>query len=312
MSTMFRKLRKEAFFIKRLFSQSQGYKLSSYFDYFKYRFFSQSILARLPRQTCSVNPALELHLICQESDLEMLQWSIRSFHHYSNLCPKIIIHDDGSIQKRSAQELENRFSNLKVLFRSEADRLIYNNVSIPEVVKTARKNGHPVLSQLTDVFLLSRAPIIMVMDSDVLFFNKPQELIDLIEGRVHFDAMISRQYGSYDLEVSDDYLKKYSLIDKETGYMNPGFIIYKRSSLKTEQLAEYFENSTRRSYSFFMPMAGWGCLIAQTNFKFLTPEKYIIKGRPNDQTVMKHFTGPRRYELFAYGIDMARREVVKR
>jgi len=34
--------------------------------------------------------------------------------------------------------------------------------------------------------------------------------------------------------------------------------------------------------------------------------KYIIKGGIKENTVIKHFTSPRRHEMYAYGIDKAR------
>jgi len=44
----------------------------------------------------------------------------------------------------------------------------------------------------------------------------------------------------------------------------------------------------------------------------LPSNRYQVKYRVNDQTVMKHFTSPRRYEMFAYGIDKARENIGKK
>ncbi len=236
----------------------------------------------------------------------MLEWSLLSFLNYSGLCPQIIIHDDGTIKPPSARILAARFNNLRVLFRSEADRMIDQRRDIPLVIKQARQRGHRVLAQLVDVILLSAGRKIMVMDSDVLFFKRPEEIIKFVNGQTNYQALVSRQYGSYDLLMDKVYARKHDLIGKQAGYMNPGFIAYDKNSITMEMLADYFQHTRRGPDSFFMPMAGWGCLLAQINFAFLPPEKYIMKGRPDANVTMKHFTGPRRHEFFAYGIDLVR------
>jgi hypothetical protein len=53
-------------------------------------------------------------------------------------------------------------------------------------------------------------------------------------------------------------------------------------------------------------MSGWVSLIAQTNFLILPLDKYVIKGKPEGGIISKHFTGPRRHEMYAYGIDKVR------
>ncbi len=304
---MLNKIKRELFYIKKLFSQHYG--LFSNLNYFKNKIFGSYFLSQLPKYQSQPDPNLELHVICQKSDLGMLEWSLRSFLHNSGLCPQIIIHDDGSIDINTAQKLEKRFSNLKILFRVQADKLIYENQNIPEIIKESRRKGHRVLSQLTDIFILSKSPKVIIADSDVLFFNKLTELTDFVNGRASYDAIISHQPGSYDLEMDDFYVKKYNL--SQAGFMNPGLIAYNKNSLKLEKLVEFFEHHRRDPYDFFLPMAGWGCLISQINYQFFPADKYIMKGRPDANTIMKHFTGPRRYDLCVYGIDMVRTKMNK-
>ncbi len=305
-NTMFKRIKKEAFFIIKLFSQEQRYELSSYFHYFKYRFFSRFILAKLPKYQCQVRPDFALHMICQEEDVVMAEWAIRSFLKYSELCPKIIIHDDGTITKDSARMLESKFSNLKVLFKSEALKMLEDHKDFQGKIREFRVNGHNVLIQLIDILLLSDTAKVMIMDSDILFFHKPQEIINFVNGQVDCDALISRQPGSYDLMINNDYADKYHIYERQAGFMNSGMAVFKKASISRDKFYEFFDNTKKSHGDYFLGMSGWGCLISQLNYKFLPEDKYILKGRPTKDTIMKHFTGPRRYELFAYGIDKFR------
>lgn len=306
---MLKKIKVELFFIKRLFSQKYGFV--DYFNYFKNKLFGDLFLSKLPRQECSVNNDFEIHILCQKKDIGMLEWALRSFLYFSKLCPNIIIHDDGSFDERTASILENKFTNLKVLFRFEANRLIKDYPGLTDEVKRYRDEGHIMILEFFDLFLLSQAKKVMICDSDILFFKRPDEIIDFVNGKSSFNALISRQYGTYDLAVDKKYETKYKLIEKEAGFMNPGLIILNRDRLTLDMFVEYFQNTRRDIKDYFVGMAGWGSLISQINFSFLPADTYIIKNRPNKHTVMKHFTSPRRYDFYAYGIDTVRKKISK-
>mgnify|MGYP001611517551 FL=1 len=76
-----------------------------------------------------------------------------------------------------------------------------------------------------------------------------------------------------------------------------------------DQMAEYLEHSKRLPEDYFSEMGFFACVLSQLNFKFLSTEEYIIKGPLTDKVVMKHYTSPRRYEMFAYGIDKVRQAI---
>lgn len=307
---MFKRLKKEIFFIIKLFNQKQRYKFAHYFYYFKYKFFSGLALAKLPKYHCQPINDFSLHMLCQEEDVVMAEWALRSFLKYSELCPKIIIHDDGTMSKDSVRILEDRFSNLKVLLKSEAVKMLEARDDFKQK-REFSVSGHNIVMQLIDIFLLSDTSKVMLMDSDILFFNKPQEIINFINGQTDCDALVSKQPGSYDLMINDDYNNKYHIYERQAGFMNSGMIIFNKASISLDRFYEFFDNTKKNYGDYFLGMSGWGCLISQINYKFLPEEKYILKGRPTKDTIMKHFTGPRRYEFYAYGIDKFRKKLDK-
>ncbi len=240
----------------------------------------------------------------------MLTWSLTSFIIQAGICPKIIVHDDGSFDQDTANKLESKFPELKVLSLEKANELINNMTGLSPKLLEHRNRGHKLIYKLIDVFLLSRAEKVMVLDSDILFFNRPEEILKFINGNADCDSLISRHEGTYDLMLLPDYLSKYSILKNEAGYMNSGVILYKKDKIGYDKLSEYFENTLREPGDYFVEMAGWASLITQTKFKFLTKEKYVVKGRPEAETVAKHFTGPRRHEFYIYGIGMIKKEIL--
>ncbi len=301
---MFKKIRVELFFIARLFRDGLVLYI---FQYCKNRFFGTYLLKKISKFEYIPDSKVELHTLCQKKDLWMLACSLKSFLYHSGLRPYIIVHDDGSIDNESAKLIESKFSGLRVLRKKEADELIKNFPGITEKVLNYRAKGHIMIMEFMDIFLLSRADTVIVYDSDILFYKKPEEVVNFFNNDNHLDALISHQYGTYDLKMDDYYSQKYELENKRVGYMNPGLIVYKKESIKFDKFLEYFDHTTRAINDYFIGMTAWGCLISQTNFDFLPIEKYKIKKKPDENTVMKHYTSPRRHELYAYGIDLARK-----
>jgi len=305
---MFKKLKVELFLLKRLFSQH--YPPRDYFNYFRYRILGDFYLSQFSKQICIPDPDFEVHVLCQKKDANMLEWALKSFLYFSQLCPTIIIHDDGSFDAESVAILEGKFTNLKVLFKSEADRLVKNYPGLTNEARAYRDNGHIMIMEFFDLFLMSnKAKKVMIFDSDILFFKKPTEIIDFINGKSSFDALISRQFGTYDLVVDKKYEVKHKLIEKEVGFMNPGLILLNRDKLTLNMFVEYFQNTKRNVKDYFLGMSGWGSLVSQINFDFFPADAYTIKYRPNEYTIMKHFTSPRRYDFYAYGIDLVRKNL---
>ncbi len=302
---MYKNIKKELFLITKLFSQR--YKLSNYFSYFKYRFFGNRILAKLPKSEGQSIQDFSVHILCQEGDAEMVEWSIRSFIKFSGLCPQIIIHDDGTLTDQSVHQLESRLNNVKVLRKNKALEMLESHPDFIGKIKEFSKRGHKVMIQLIDIYFLSATSKVMLLDGDVLFFKKPDEILDFISGKSAYNALVSRQYGTYDLRVDEYYSEKYKIIEREAGYMNPGIILFNKSSVTLEMFKEFFEHTKRQPDDYFLPMSGWGCLLSQVNSKFLSENRYIMKGRPNEDTIAKHFTGPRRHEFYAYGIELSRK-----
>lgn len=303
-------IKKELFYIYRLLQEGYGPKY--WWPYFKNRFFGHYLFRRLPKCDYEADPEFELHTICSKHDLWMLAWMLRSFLSMSGLKPVIVIHDDGSMDENTVELIKSKFSNVVVMNPEETKRQILEMENIPEIIKKVRKDCHIFLYKLLNIMLLSKAKKIIASDTDILYYHPPTKIIDFILDKTHQDALVQRQVGEeaiFDLGMEDSYVEKYKLNEKKIALMNGGYIIINRDKFNLEQLAECFKYMKRPVSDYFSEMGAWCCLLGQVNFEFLDPETYAIKGFLNDKMVMKHYTSPRRYEMFAYGIDKARKSI---
>lgn len=297
-------IKEELFFIKEVFRYGYGWR--GVLRYLINKFWNSGKIYNLKLSEYKFIDSVEIHMLCQKKDSNILAWSLTSFIKTSGICPKIIVHDDGSFDQNTMEKLEKRFPELVVLPLKRADELIKNMTGLSPELLEYRERGHKLIYKLVDIFLLSQAEKVMVLDSDVLFFNYPQEIMEFIHGNSNYDSLISKHDGTYDLKMSDDYLKKYNILNNSANYMNSGIILYNKGKIELGKLLEYFENTKRRPEDYFVEMSGWACLIAQTKFNFLSPVQYHIKGKPNQNTIAKHFTSPRRHEFYIYGMDLVK------
>jgi|GEM_PF-2190847 len=302
----FKKIKLETFFIRRLWEE--GYGPRYWWPYAKNRFFGGYLFRGLPRYDYQADPNFELHTICCKRDIWMLAWMIRSFVSISGLKPVVVIHEDGSIDKITAELIYSKFPNTKIMFKEETTKKILEMTDLPDIIKKARRECHFFLDRLVNIFVFSNAKHIIVSDTDILFYKYPQEIVDFVNDRAGCDAMVQRQIGdeiTFDLGMDDFYTEKYKLNESKVTLLNGGYVVINKDKFNIGQLAEFLEHTKRTFGDYFIEMAGFECLLAQVNYKFLSPERYAIKWFLNDAMVMKHYTSPRRYEMFAYGIDKA-------
>lgn len=300
-------IKEELFFIKETLRYGYGWK--GVLKYLVNKFWVSKKIFNLKLPEYKPVGGIEIHMLCQKKDSNMLAWSLASFINTSGICPKVVVHEDGSFDQDTTDKLEHKFPKLKVLSLEKANKLINSMTGLSPKLLEYRNRGHKLIYKLVDIFLLSRSEQVVVLDSDVLFFNYPQEIMEFVNGNSDYDYLISKHNGTYDLKLPDDYLKKYNILKNEADHMNSGIILYKKDKIGDDKLLEYFENTLREPGDYFVEMTGWASLIAQTKFKFLPTEKYIIKGKPKAGTIAKHFTSPRRHEFYIYGMDMVRKNI---
>ena len=302
-----KQLKTEMFFWKEMLRY--GYWHPKYWQrYFKNKFIYHRLIDKIEAVTYQPDPDFELHTLICKKDIWMLIWSLKSFLFFSGLNPRIVLHDDGTLDDKSIETIERIFPMANILKRAEAEQKLN---SIPEykgIIKKFREQGHIMTIKLVDVLFLSSGKYVMTLDSDILFFNTPQLIIDFIRGRLSYDAMISGipGQGGFQIAVEPSYTEKNSLDSSRLSSMNAGLVILRKDALSYAKLMEYFENVKLPPEDYFVEMTGWCCLVGQMNYLLLPPDLYILKGKVGSQTIMKHFTSPRRHEMFAYGIDLVK------
>lgn len=304
------KLKIEFYYLYRMLRDNRP--LKQWIQYLNNRFFNRFLQAWVLPVRYSPDKNFELHILCQKSDIWTMIWAVKSFLYFSELKPQIVIHEDGSFTPSVTSEVKRLFPEAIIIFYRDADKSIKERHDLTNKLLEHRKRGHKLVLKLIDIFLLSKGDIVMVLDSDILFFKKPLEIMEFISGESGYQAVMSgidNGQKKFGISVLNKYYGKYNLERRRAPFLNSGLILYRKNDLSERQLMEYFDNVLLRPGDYFVEMTGWCCLIAQLGYLLLPPDRYIIKGFPDDNIVMKHFTSARRHELYAYGINYVRNKI---
>jgi len=116
-------------------------------------------------------------------------------------------HEDGTLTEQDIDVLEKTFPGIVIFRRKEEDVTVAAYLSSKRMVNCARLRSHFIFSiRLFDMLARKRTPYLIQIDSDVLFFSKPTEILDIIQ--------TGKANGCYNRDVIDAYTFDKAAISK--------------------------------------------------------------------------------------------------
>lgn len=133
---------------------------------------------------------LEIRILVCKKDIEMslnMVNSLRKYHEFKNI--PIFFHNDGSLDTE-CKTILNKLGNTFIIEKNYADTKILEYIGDYTSCKRYRfeinKLFNPTKMKLFDLFFLSETKNILCIDSDILFINKPKNIINLINQSIPF------------------------------------------------------------------------------------------------------------------------------
>lgn len=145
------------------------------------RWYQRQILGTPPIRTRREGP-VEVRALTWRRDWMNLLWALKSFYHFAEVDYPLFIHD-GGLAPGQAEQILAHFPDATLIPRSESDVHVEDEL---------RRRGHarsleyrrrnPSTRKLFDFFLFSSAEYQVAIDSDIVFFARPDLLIVPPEG----------------------------------------------------------------------------------------------------------------------------------
>ena len=121
---------------------------------------------------------IEVHMLLHHKRLYQGLWAFYSLAHFASRSCRFVIHDDGSLTTSDKALLGKVLPGCHVIPREEADAQVFKDLDahqLPRCVKLRRTLVFAL--KLFDPAFFARSQSYIIMDSDVLFFACPQQLL---------------------------------------------------------------------------------------------------------------------------------------
>ena len=256
------------------------------------------ILSTLPVRG-TTDRACEVHVLTCASDWLNTIWALKSLYHFSRRRYALCIHEDGSLGHEELSALAEHFPEARIVDRPTADqrldRVLRNR---PQSARFRATN--PLALKVFDFSVFLEAERLLLLDSDVLFFAEPTELLRRLEDQSYRLNSLNRDWG-YGYSVAAEQLRAVVPKGFQEG-VNSGLGVIHRASIRLDAIEEWLTMPEIWSHDHRIEqtlIALYSCLFGH---EFL-PREYDVHLGPFSPTLpCRHFTGPIRHMMYSDGM----------
>lgn len=154
----------------------------------------RAAFATRPFLTGQDAPDFEVHMLLGHRHVGMTLWAVKSFLHACGRRFAVVLHEDGSLTADDVAVLERHLIGVRIIRKAVADAEMddrlrpYANChdyryanKLHSDHRNAGYNMHIFALRLFDFNFYSRAAKRMFLDADILFFRRPDEIVQWID-----------------------------------------------------------------------------------------------------------------------------------
>lgn len=235
----------------------------------------------------------ELHMLCGHRDIDMgilASWSLMRFLDGRG---KLIVHSDGSLAADEVERWRSTVGRLDLVSREESDQAVAEALSETRELHAWRTSNW-ASAQLVDAHLFGEAPTMLILDSDVLVFEKPDAVLAALEERPPRFAWCEDLRNAYSGEIAT--------IREITGVTIPqklcaGFLVSPRMTKTDFQRLDEHMVAIRRDGRlevghFWSCQTYYALLAASFQGSAVLPEAYRnTNGKTSPTQILRHYVG---------------------
>lgn len=255
---------------------------------------------------------LEVHMLVGARTWLMALWAARSYQLSTGFLWHFVFQDDGTLTQRQIEGLNNLFPLSVVLSRSSVDvKMESLLMKWPSCLKARQK--HIMFMKMFDPLFYSEADRFILLDSDVLFFAPPQEILDWSVGerpRFLFNSDTKNSYS-----IPTNVLENYFGV-KILDHVNAGLALIPRAGVNLDMVEEYLVRFEKQSvHDLWLEQTAYALLASKWGGgAALLPDTYEISFGAERQKgcVARHYVGTHdsRPHFFREGVITLARELL--
>lgn len=227
-----------------------------------------------------------------------LLWALKSFYWASGRKYALCIHSDGSLENDHKNTLHEHFPDARLIDRSAADNRVLSELEGYLKCQDFRRKNH-FAPKLFDFRVYSQSDHILSLDSDVLFFEEPTELLRRVEDPTYHKNSVNRDVDSaYTVDPGDVRAQfGFELVPQ----FNAGLGLIHRDSIRLDWIEAFLELPDIRSHSWRIEQTLYALCSSRYGVELL-PESYDVHLGEGIQGPVRHYVGGVRHLMYDEGI----------
>ena len=268
-----------------------GLTAAYYRDYVRPRIIDSPPIRGLTSDRC------EIHVLTSASDWLNLLWALKTFYSFSRRKYRLCIHEDGSLPVGGASTLLEHFPDARLIWRVEADQTVLPRLPVRS---TQLRRTNTLSLKVFDFAHYLRSDRLLLIDSDVLFFEEPTELLRRIEDP-------ECQKNSVNPDIASAYTVDSKTVSQRFGFplqplFNSGLGLIHAASLNFDWIEEFLELPGIVGHPWRIEQT----LLALCSSRYgvdLLPDNYRVHlGESSERSPCRHYIGGIRYLMYREGI----------
>ena len=296
-------------FLQRGFAQVRklGWKLLWYRYVVRPRVLGMDVIK------CPSSAAIEVHMqVCARDWLNAL-WTLRSFRYFAGEPFQLLLLCDDTVNEETRSKLRHRLPGADVLHFNPVAPGVHEAFKdkYPALHSLRMSGQHILLPKIMDTSVLRVRDVIVSIDPDVLFFDKPTELLsDLVPsrgffGRFNLPRKEADPRGAFSLDPVQ--VRERCGIELPTRF-NAGLASLNYKAARWDEVERVFAAVNPELERAFLTEQTVVWLLANAGgWEALPQERYTIEPVPSlDGVVTRHYYGKTRDLFYSEGIPRLR------
>ena len=156
-----------------------------------------------------IENAVPVHVLTGKETWLLTAWMLASWEHATGRKWNIVLHEDGTLTEEMSKLLAGLFPGLTMIWKRDADRQIELELKgMPHCLEY--RSRHPLAQKIFDVPLLCRSERFVLLDSDVLFFRRPDRVLAWVDDGKE-ECYFNEDVGEASVVAADQALECFNI-----------------------------------------------------------------------------------------------------
>jgi hypothetical protein len=263
---------------------------------------------RFPYWALEPHP-VSVHVLTGGTDWLLAAWALATWFWRTKQNWNVFIHDDGTLPEEADAHLHEMFSPLTIVRCEEAEARVLPTLQSMPLIRRFRAS-HPVGRKVFDTAEFAAGPRYILLDSDVLFFRRPEEILNWAD--IPNDECWFMQDADEHSVVTLDTAREAFGVNLWP-WVDTGICLMQKAALDLAFCEKVLAGLPQGN-----PLPAAQSLLAlcasRHNSGGLLSARYEVAGRPDNHTdaVARHYPGAARDLFYGRGLHRIREDFLRR